>query len=227
MKISVTGELFLIRANHGWFFFFVMFCIRFMRLFQSDRPLAWGELDLPVLGMTSDWHGRALNPPLGFVLVTDTKSLWFVATRQSPATCRPGVAPGAFTEGLWEWDVAELFLADPTRGNYLEFNLAPNGAWWAAKLISPRVRAQTQPDFQSAVTSYWEKISDNGWCAAIQVPIDFLKSEIGFGSQTTANATAILNSPKQSFHSVAKLPGAEPDFHQPASFLRLVPGLCD
>lgn len=194
-----------------------------MRIFKSENPLAWGGLDLPVLGLTSDWQGRTLNPPLSFAVAADAASLWFVATRQAPAACRPGTEPGAFTEGLWEWDVAELFLADPAGFAYLEFNLAPNGAWWAAKFTAPRVRAQPQPDFQSAVTSHWEKISDSGWCAAIRVPLDFLESVIGFGSQTTANATAILNSPHQTFHSAARLTGAEPDFHQPASFPRLIP----
>jgi hypothetical protein len=193
-----------------------------MKFFQSANPLAWGQLDLPVFGMTSDWHGRPLIPPLGFVVAADAAALWFVATRPAPATCRPGAEPGAFTEGLWEWDVAELFLADPVSGAYLEFNLAPNGAWWAAKFGAPRIRSGSQPDFQSALTSHWEDSPVEGWCAAIRVPLDLLESEIGFGPQSTANATAILNSPQQTFHSAAKLPGADPDFHQPAAFTRLI-----
>lgn len=194
-----------------------------MQLFQFDTPLVWGELDLPVLGMCSDWHGRALDPPLGFVVAADPESLWFLATRQAPAFCRPGVEPGSFAEGLWEWDVAELFLADPESGAYLEFNLTPNGAWWAAKFTAPRVRAETQPDFPACVTSHWQEISEDGWCAAVRVPLDFLKKEIGYGPRTTANTTAILNSPRQTFHSAHRLPGAEPDFHQPAAFARLSP----
>lgn len=222
MKISVAGEFFLIHAYQVWSFRPGHAPDSFMRFFQSGSPLAWGGLDLPVLGMTADWYGRALNPPLGFSVAADATSLWFVANRQAPAACRPGAEPGAFTEGLWEWDAAELFLADPASGAYLEFNLAPNGAWWAAKFTAPRVRADTQPDFLSAVTGHGEEISSSGWCAAIRVPLDFLKSAIGFGAQTAANATAILNSPQQTFHSAAKLPGAEPDFHQPAAFPLLV-----
>lgn len=194
-----------------------------MRLFQSDSPLAWGELDLPLLGMTFDWYGRTLTPPLAFTVVTDPDSLWFVAIRRAPASCRPGAAPGSFTEGLWEHDVAELFLADSISGIYLEFNLAPNGAWWAAKFTAPRVRSAVQPDFASIVSIHWEEISEEGWCAAIRVPLAFLEKEISFGADTTANATAILNSPLQTFHSARKLPGAEPDFHQPAAFVRFSP----
>lgn len=192
-----------------------------MRLFQCDAKLVWGELDLPLMGMNSDWYGAALTPPLCFTIATDSSSLWFVATRQAPANCRPGAEPGSFTEGLWEHDVAELFLADPTSGIYLEFNLAPNGAWWAAKFTAPRVRAEKQPDFPSTVTSHWDDVSDREWCAAIRVPLTLLEKEIRFGAETTANATAILNSPHHTFHSAHKLPGAEPDFHQPASFVRI------
>jgi len=194
-----------------------------VRLFRSDSPLTWGELDLPVLGMTTDWYGCSLNPPMGFAVAADTASLWFLATRNATAICRPGAEPGAFTEGLWEWDVAELFLANSASGAYLEFNLAPNGAWWAAKFTAPRVRAKLQPDFQSVVTSHSNEISGHSWCAAIRVPLDFLVNEIGFHSQTAANATAILNSPHQTFHSAAKLPGLQPDFHQPGAFPRLTP----
>ncbi len=192
-----------------------------MRLFQCDTTLVWGGLDLPVMGMNSDWHGAELSPPLCFTIATDSSHLWFLATRQAPAICLPDAEPGSYTEGLWERDVAELFLADPASGAYLEFNLAPNGAWWAAKFTAPRVRAEVQPDFPSIVTSHWEDVADGAWCAAIRVPLVFLEKEIGFGAEATANVTAILNSPHQTFHSAHKLPGAEPDFHQPGSFVRI------
>ncbi len=192
-----------------------------MRFFQSDATLVWGRLDLPVMGMNTDWYGAELLPPLCFTLATDPTHLWFVAARQAPATCFPGAEPGSFTEGLWEHDVAELFLADPKSGAYLEFNLAPNGAWWAAKFIAPRVRAVEQPDFPSIVTSRWEDVAAGAWCSAIRVPLAVLEKEIGFGAETTANVTAILNSPHQTFHSAHKLPGAEPNFHQPGSFIRI------
>jgi hypothetical protein len=172
------------------------------------------------MGIDTDWYGAALAPPLCFTLASDFTNLWFVATRQAPATCRPG-EPGSFTEGLWEQDVAELFLADPSSGAYLEFNLAPNGAWWAAIFRAPRVRNEVQPDFPSIVTSYWEADRHDAWCSAICIPHAFLEEEIGFSAETTANATAILNSPLQTFHSAHKLPGKEPDFHQPSSFRRL------
>lgn len=194
-----------------------------MQLFTSDTPLVWGELDLPVLGIASDWHGAALNPPIGFTIATDSANLWFVATRHAATMTRPGAEPGSFVPGLWEYDVAELFIGDPKTGSYLELNLAPNGAWWAAKFGSPRVFSDVQPDFVGAVSTRRQEEIDDGWFAAIIVPIAFLREEIGFGLGSTANATFIMNSPEQTFHSACKLPGAEPDFHQPAAFPRLIP----
>jgi len=191
-----------------------------MQLTRSDAALIWGELDLPVMGISSDWHGAELDPPLCFAIAHDSESLWFIANRQAKVACHPGAEAGSFMEGLWEHDVAELFLAAPASGAYLEFNLAPNGAWWGAKFTAPRVRAIEQPNFPSLVVSHWDELSDVAWCAALCVPLAFLKKEIGFGAKTTANVTAILQSPHQTFHSAHKLPGTAPDFHQPSSFIR-------
>jgi hypothetical protein len=196
-----------------------------VQIFQSKTTLIWGELDLPLLGMTSDWFGQALEPPLGFSIATDASKLWFLAARQASAINHPSAMPGVFMEGLWEHDVIELFLADPDSGAYLEFNLASNGAWWAAKFIAPRTRALTQPNFSSAISSHAQEISDDEWCAAICIPLAFLEKEISFSGKTTANATAILNSPQQTFHSIHKLPGDVPDFHQPTEFVPFSPCL--
>lgn len=223
MKIFGMSNFIHIREKHSSPFPCGQIHSFWVKIFQSDHPLAWGELDLPILGMTSDWHARPLSPPLGFVIAADSSALWFVATREAPASCLPGVEPGSFMEGLWQGDVAELFLADPDDGSYLELNLAPNGAWWAAKFIEPRVRSQQQANYQAIVTSYWQRIDANSWCAALRMPLDFLQKEIGFSSRTTGNVTAILNSPTQTFHSASKLPGAEPDFHQPSAFPLLKP----
>jgi hypothetical protein len=163
-----------------------------------------------------------LVPPLGFTIAADPSNLWFVATRQAPALCHPGSEPGRFTEGLWEYDVAELFISNPESGTYLEFNLAPNGAWWAAKFTSPRVRMPVQPDFESAVTAHCSDDGDGTWFAALAIPTAFLSKHVGFGAGETANVTCIMNSPQQTFHSACKLPGSEPDFHQPGHFSPLV-----
>jgi len=195
-----------------------------MHIFNSGDPLVWGELDVPLLGITEDWSGRALVPPLGFSLATDPRDLWFVATRQQArASILPGASPGEFIPGLWKYDVAELFIADPEGNAYLEFNLAPNGAWWAAKFSSPRELCEIQPDFQNHIRTYHDVEDADCWVAAVSIPLGFLREHISFGVGSPANATFILNSPDQTFHSATKLRGDTPDFHQPSKFPKTIP----
>ena len=194
-----------------------------MQIFTTSRLLAWGELDLPLLGISADWHGKSLNPPVGFCVAADPEALWFVATRQAPALSHSNSAEGRFTPELWKHDTAELFIGQPGDSNYLEFNLAPDGGWWAARFDAGRELSPEQPDFQNQVSAYAAQDDASMWIAALRVPIIFLKENIGFGVGSTGNSTFILNSPHQTFHSAAKLPGRDPDFHQPSSFPKLIP----
>lgn len=194
-----------------------------MRIFNSSIPLAWGELDIPLLGIDKDWFGKSLVPPLAFSLASDAENLWFVATRQAPVSVLPRAAPGIFTPGLWESDVAELFIASLDGTSYLEFNLAANGAWWAAKFSSLRQPSEDQPDFQKYIRTYHDAEGMDSWVAGISIPLGFLRDQISFGPGSLANAAFILNSPEQTFHSVAKLPGENPDFHQPSKFPKAIP----
>ena len=189
-----------------------------MQIFNSSTPLAWGEFELPLLGISSDWMEKPLAPPLAFSVATDLENLWFIATRQAPASIHPDAVPGEFTPGLWKHDVAELFIADIGGKSYLEFNLAPNGAWWAAKFSSQRQLCDDQPDFQTHIKTYTDGTDPNSWITAISIPLGFLRDHISFELDSPANATFILNSPEQTFHTAVKLPGSEPNFHQPSAF---------
>lgn len=194
-----------------------------MRIFNSSAPLVWGKLDLPLLGINEDWSGRALLPPLAFSIAADPGHLWFVVTREAGASVLPAALPGEFIHGLWEYDVAELFIADPAGDAYLEFNLAPNGAWWGAKFSSPRKLCESQPDFQNHIRTYHDTQDADCWVAAVSIPLSLLVKHISFGVGSPANATFILNSPDQTFHSAAKLRGETPDFHQPSNFPKIIP----
>lgn len=188
-----------------------------MVILESSKRLEWGDLDLPLSGILTDWHRNPLSPPAAFSLAQDGENLWFIAGREAPAMIHPSAIPGDFTESLWKHDVAELFITHPDEDTYLEFNLAANGAWWASAFSSARQPISTQPDFQNYIMSYHDENQEGGWLAALSVPLGFLKKEISFGSGSRANVTFILNSPTQTFHSASKLPGVEPDFHQPAA----------
>lgn len=192
-----------------------------MQIFTSDTPLAWGKLDIPLYGLHNDWFGMPMVEASGFTLVVDSKYLWFVSTFPLTTRVHPAATPGKFTPELWKYDVSELFLANPDTGEYLEFNLTSNGAWWGAKFSSVRVPSARQPDFEPHIQSYHDLTGDNYWVAGLKIPIIFLEKEIDFSLTTTANVTMIRDSPNHRYLSASKLPGAQPDFHQPAYFLTL------
>ena len=189
-----------------------------MIVFESHTPLAWGELDLPVSGLSQDWQGAGISPVPFFALAMDPERLWFVAGHARPAALHPRARPGAFLAELWKYDVAELFLADPASGRYLEINLAPNGAWWSCEFTAPRVRAEETDIFLPDVATFADLAADGSWLAAIALPLDVLRSRIDYGPSTTANAAFVLGSPSQRFFSANDLGGGEPDFHIPQRF---------
>ena len=196
-----------------------------MICFTSDKPLEWGALDVPLVAMPNDWHGRPVDPAPGYAVACDAFHFWFIAHHRGPAHTDPASRPGLFKPGLWQYDVAELFLADPGRGRYLEFNLAPNAAWWNCEFTAPRQRVDAQEIAMPDVHTWSDLSADGAWVAAMAVPLEILRARIGFGAGTTANACMILGSQEQRFLTATPLGGGEPDFHRPERFsiMRKVP----
>ncbi len=189
-----------------------------MTIFTSAVPLQWGELDVPLFGLGNDWSGAECQPPAGFCLVMDDARLWFLANHRKSAELHPKSRPGAFQAELWRYDVAELFIADPTSGRYLEFNLAPNGAWWTCEFTAPRVRADEVDIAMPDIATFADLAPDGSWLAAMAIPLDLLRARVDFGPETTANVAMILGPPAQKFLTATQLGGSEPDFHQPQGF---------
>lgn len=189
-----------------------------MTVIRCERPLVWGEIDLPLFGLDRDWHGEPVRPPVAFCVAVDPQRLWFVASHGRPARLHPAARPGKFTPELWRHDVAELFLHHPGSGRYFEFNLAPNGAWWSCEFTAPRVREEEQDIVFPEVATFAELSPGGGWVAAMAIPLDLLQARLDFGPGTGINVTFILESPEQRFFTAADLGGGEPDFHQPAKF---------
>jgi hypothetical protein len=189
-----------------------------MTIFTSERPLHWGELDVPMLGLEKDWQGARLQPPAAYSLVQDGRMLWFIAHHRRAAELHPQARPGMFQAELWRHDVAELFIADEASGRYFEFNLAANGAWWSCEFTAPRQRAEETDIAMPEVATFSDMAPDGAWVAAMAIPLDLLRARLDFGPQTRANVTMILESPLQRFVSAADLGGGAPDFHQPQRF---------
>jgi hypothetical protein len=189
-----------------------------MTIFTHSQPLVWGEMDVPLFGLAKDLKGELLEVSAAFSLVADPRNLWFIANHRRPAMIHPKARPGLFQAGLWEYDVAELFLLEPLTGRYFEFNLAPNGAWWTCEFKSPRIREDESEIAMPEVATFSEIAADGSWVAAMAIPLDLLEARLGFGPHTRGNVTMILESPDQKFVSAVDLGAGKPDFHQPSRF---------
>jgi hypothetical protein len=194
---------------------------RIVIIFDSKNTLQWGSLDVPLLGLTKDWYGVSQEHPAGFALAQDSHRLWFIATHRKPASLHPQSRPGKFMPNLWQYDVAELFLATPSGDRYFEFNLSPNGAWWSCEFKGPRIREEEVEIVMPEVATFSELAPDGGWVAALSIPLDLLRARIDFGPKSTGNVAFILGHPKPSYLSAADLRGDEPDFHQPSHVRKL------
>ncbi|MEM9236960.1 MAG: hypothetical protein AAGB14_09285 [Verrucomicrobiota bacterium] len=192
-----------------------------MKVFAFENPIDWESFDFLLDELSTDWSGNPVVPSAKFGLARDPERFWFVASHQEQALFHPQARAGHFQPELWQWDVAELFLADPASGRYLELNLAPNGAWWSCEFTAPRERAREQNEPFPGVETFAKPFPDGGWKAALTIPLKPLRERLAFGDETAANVTFILRSPKQQFLSATKLGDGDPDFHRPEQFPRL------
>ncbi len=192
-----------------------------MNIEISDKKMGWGELDVALFGLANDWYGEVLEKPLTFSLAMDHDYLWFTACHESPSNIHPEARPGAFKSELWMCDVAEFFILDPSSGRYLEFNLAPNGAWWSAFFTAPRERENKEDIPLEGVATYADLSPSGGWMAAAAIPLNLLRSELNFGENSKMNVTFIVGSPEQKFVSATDLGDGGPDYHQPDKFKKV------
>ena len=190
-----------------------------MDLELISRPLDWPAAGTtPLQELCHDWYGAPLAPPARFQLVEDPSRLWLIAGRRKPANAHFMGDCGDFQAELWKFDVAELFIASPDFKNYLEFNLSPRGAWWAARFGEPRQAADLGP--LPEVICHGSPEGAESWTAALGIPLDWLRQRIGWSPDSPLNVTFILESPDQRFLTASNLGGGEPDFHRPGSFCR-------
>lgn len=117
----------------------------------------------------------------------------------------PAAPPGP-TPRLWEHEVVELFVAGPGAA-YTEIELGPLGHSLVLSLRDVRVL-----DRELAPARYTAAVFGDRWTGLLLLPPDWLPAGPWRG-----NATAI-HGPQTArrYLSALPLPGAAPDFHQPA-----------
>jgi len=161
-----------------------------------------------------DWFGvTPASTPL-WALNIDGGILTLRGVVCSPPICIASDREGCFTDGLWEADVVELFMANPKTGFYIEFNLGPRGAWWCCTFDSPRSRCADGAKRIEGVQTRAVPLKGS-WASAMSIRLDSLPKNLAFDLDTTlGNITFCLGKPQQ-FFTLADLGGGEPDFHRP------------
>ena len=166
--------------------------------------------------LTHEWYGKPLAVPVEYSFTIEGEDLVFRSAQAASVTVHPGAQPGGFTEELWMYDTAEFFVADADGKQYLEFNLCPNGAWWACVFSAPRVR-DAAAGIPLGVRTTGE-VTPTGWSCSARIPLSYLRSvDIDINACRLA-ATCILNSPDYQFCTTSDDLGGEPDFHRPHSW---------
>ncbi len=119
----------------------------------------------------------------------------------------PDLPPGR-VEGLWNYEVVELFLANEA-GHYLEVELGPHGHYLALRFAGVR-----QLVSQDLTLSYQAEVSGEWWRGKAVAPLSCLPDKV-----SRANAYAIHGQGDERRYLAAHaVPGPRPDFHQPQFF---------
>lgn len=166
--------------------------------------------------LSHEWYGKALAVPVEFSFCLEDDFLVFRASQAAAVTIHPEAKPGMFKTELWMYDTAEFFIADDQGKTYLEFNLCPNGAWWACAFSGPRVVIPEAGVPEGVGTA--GSVTPAGWGCSARLPLEYLR-KLGIDIRNCRlAATCILNSPDYQFCTTADDLSGEPDFHRPYSW---------
>lgn len=166
--------------------------------------------------LTHEWYGNRVTPSVEYSFTIEDDYLVFRAAQKAPVTVHPEAVPGEFTAELWMYDTAEFFVADADGRQYLEFNLCPNGAWWACAFSEPR-KVDATAGVPMGVRTQGE-LSPEGWSCSARIPLSYFRSiDIDIYNCRVAT-TCILNSPDYKFLTTGDDLSGEPDFHRPHSW---------
>lgn len=181
-------------------------------------PIGWKQVFAEaVVTLGSDWFGAPVGGTCSWHYVLDPKRWYFgFSSECSPPLYDRAFNKGDFIEGLWMLDVAEVFIMKPDTGNYTEWNVGPQGAWWRSSFQAYRQRNSTAEVTPSIET--YSSISHDRW--TVGLACDRIVEE-GLTESDLVHFSAIIKSPSQQFMSSGLASRGEPDFHNAAMFRKV------
>ena len=174
----------------------------------------------PALQIRNDWSGNPVPFNVDFYFGHNRQKLFFGAVVEHPPVLAPRLTSDSFVEGLWNYDVLELFLKDDHSDSYQEFNLSPDRRWWSSVFRTYRIRDEEH--FRRLVPEVGGIYEQSRFRAGITIPRDELS--VSFGVQAScANIAAIFGMEPRCYLSYHRAATAHPDFHRPECMQPITP----
>ena len=157
------------------------------------------------------WNGQSCpNERLGALVELQQNErgvLMRVITRSLSSSKIPEASVGSRVDGLWEYDVVELFVVDED-GQYLEVELGVGGHYLVLGFDAPRHLVADFADY--SFETHHAVLADGRCVNEILIPRDLFPTSL-----KALNAYLIVGGQFLAHHPV---PGQQPDFHQPKTF---------
>jgi len=165
-------------------------------------------MSTPILSVRieSEWNGAPVDPEhwITVHLLDAEPGIQLRLTAPFYGDPPPPTGPVGPTDGLWEFEVVEVFIAGPG-DRYLEVELSPTGHYLVLELEGVRnpVRTRLPIDFRAEIVG-------DKWTGCATLPQELLPT-----GPLRINATAIHGAGADRIYlSAIPLPGTQPDFHQ-------------
>lgn len=150
----------------------------------------------------------------------DRTRLTFNVAARPGAVAVPPPAPPVRTDELWRHTCLEMFVQVEGEAGYLEFNLAPSGAWAAYRFDGYRNGMRPAEGFEAPTIALAE--SEGGFTLAALVDVG---PGVPSGAPLRIGFSAVIEDADGSVaYWALNHPSERPDFHHPDGFsLRVSP----
>lgn len=187
-------------------------------VYKVSTTISFDRLfELPQNQIEYDWFGERVKNTLTFVVAVDPDRILLGTKVDAAPWYDPAHQQGQFIEGLWNKDVAEIFLASSSSPVYQEINLGPSGAWWSCFFSKYRKRDTSGFRMPEGVTTH-SKIGPASWEAAIAIPLSQFSFPLDLEGDTRANVSFVIGKAKRQYLTWANIQQREPDFHRAEDF---------